>query len=109
GKMQPTFLVPRLGQAQIRRRYGPPLRRQQDTRRHLGPAVAAILKDRSRCPPMIQRDAPRDAPVMLPSCWGSARDAPSVTGDTGASRWDCCGLVAEPPQSPREVSPVLSN
>src|SRR5262249_38558136 len=24
----------------------------------------------------------------------------SVTGDTGASRWDCCGLVAEPPQSP---------
>src|SRR5262249_38730447 len=24
----------------------------------------------------------------------------SVTGDTGASRWDCCGLGAEPPQSP---------
>src|SRR5262245_59384372 len=40
-----------------------------------------MLQDHPRRPPVIQRDAPRDAPVMLPSCWGSpARDAPICIG-----------------------------
>src|SRR5262249_23156339 len=55
--------------------------RQQDTRGNLRQAVAAMLQDRPRWPPVIQRDAPRDAPVMLPSCSRSpARDAPICIG-----------------------------
>src|SRR5262245_55108006 len=52
----------------------------------------------TRGPPMIERDATRDAPVMLPSCWGrSARDAPICIGalrGTLGRHAHPCGLVA---------------